>query len=92
LHKRRYDPRGSVVEVYDYPQPTSGIEVATIEMLAARNCVVRTLVRMGDRSEDKVSLVHEVRPTEREMKARTGVKYDHTTVGVSGAGMVLSHP
>jgi hypothetical protein len=47
---------------------------------------------VGDRSEDEVHLVHEVWPTEREMKARVGIEHDHTTVGVSGAGMVLSHP
>jgi hypothetical protein len=31
-----HDPRGLVIEVYDHPQPPSGIDVSPIEVLAAR--------------------------------------------------------
>jgi hypothetical protein len=60
-------------------------------MLAPGYGIVRAMVWMGDGSEDEVDLIHEVGPAERQVQARAGVEHDDATVGVPGAGMLLSH-
>ncbi len=57
-------------------------------MLAAGDWVVRTVIWMRDGPKDEIGLVHEVRPSEREMKAGARVKQT-TRLGCSG--VVLGH-
>ena len=43
-----HDPSGLVTEVYDHPQPPSGIDVSPIEVLAARDSIVNAVIGMRD--------------------------------------------
>jgi hypothetical protein len=86
-----HDPRGLLVEVYDYAQPATGIDVLSIEVLAAWDRVLDAVVGMSDGAEDELVLVYELRPAERQVQACAGVEYDETSVGVGSARVVLGH-
>jgi hypothetical protein len=86
-----HDPRGLVIEVYDHPQPPSGIDVSPIEMLAARDCVISAMVGMGDGAEDQFVLVYELRTTQGQVQTGAGVEDDKASVGIGRAWIVLSH-
>lgn len=86
-----YDPSGLVVEVYDDAQPASRVDVPTIEVLAAGDSVVRPAVWMRNGPKDKVGLVHQIRPAQREMKTGAIVKHDHAAVRVGRPWGVFGH-
>jgi hypothetical protein len=86
-----HDPRGLVVEVYDYPQPPAGIDVPAIEALAAWDRVIDAVVGVRDGAQDELVLVYELRPAERQVQACAGVEYDETSVGVARARVILGH-
>ncbi|HEV3094046.1 MAG TPA: hypothetical protein VGY30_05970 [Solirubrobacteraceae bacterium] len=60
-------------------------------MLASWYGIVRSVVWMGDGSENQVNLIHEVGAAERQMQARAGVEHDNATVRILCAGVVVSH-
>lgn len=86
-----HDPRGLVIEVYDHPQPPSGIDVSPIEVLAARDRVIKAVVGMRDGAEDQFVLVYELRPTEGQVQTGAGVEDDKASVGIGRAWIVLGH-
>jgi hypothetical protein len=69
-----HDPRGLVIEVYDHPQPPSGIDVSPIEVLAARDSIVNAVIGMRDGAENQFVLVYELRPTEGQVQTGAGVE------------------
>jgi hypothetical protein len=76
-----HDPRGLVIEVYDHPQPPSGIDVSPIEVLAARDSIVNAVIGMRDGAENQFVLVYELRPTEGQVQTGAGVEDDKASVG-----------
>jgi hypothetical protein len=69
-----------------------GIEVAPIEMLSARDRIVRTVVRVGNGPEDELGLAHELRAAEGKVQKRARVEDDDAAIGVTGAWVVERHP
>jgi hypothetical protein len=87
-----HDPRWLVVEVYDDAQPASRIEVAAIEVFAAGNCVLDTMIGVSDYAEDEIHLVHELGATERKVLMGAGVENDEAAIGsVVLGGSVATH-
>jgi len=87
-----HDPRGLVIEVYDHPQPSSGIDVSPIEVLAARDSVVNAVIGVRNGAEDQLVLVYELRPTQGQVQTGAGVEDDKASVGISRAWIVVGHP
>ncbi len=85
-------PSGLVVEVYDYPQPAAGIDVAAIEVLATRDRVGNAVVGMSNGAEDELVLVGKLGAPERQMQAGAGIEYDATPIRICRGGVLLSHP
>ncbi len=86
-----HDPGWLIVEVYDDSQPASRVEIATVEVLAARYRIVQPVIWLRDGLEDHVRLIHEVWPAKREVESSAVVKHDQSAVGVCCGGVVLSH-
>jgi hypothetical protein len=87
-----HDPRRFVIEVYDHPQPPSGIDVSPIEVLAARDSVVNAVIGMRNGAEDQLVLVYELRPTQGQVQTGARVEDDKASVGISRAWIVVGHP
>jgi hypothetical protein len=87
-----HDPRGLVIEVYDHPQPSSGIDVSPIEVLAARDSVVNAVIGVRNGAEDQLVLVYELRPTQGQVQTGAGVEGAKASVGIGRAWILLGHP
>jgi hypothetical protein len=62
LDEGSHDERLRLVEVYDHSQPSSRIEIAAIEPLAARDRVILAEVRTIDRIENRRGVAEHLRP------------------------------
>jgi hypothetical protein len=82
LHHCRDHPSWNLVEVYDYTQPPTGIEIATVEPFSAWYRIVLAMIGIPDYPEHQLNLVHELRTAEGQVQSRPGVEDDFPTVGI----------
>lgn len=61
-------------------------------MLALRDRIVCTVVRVGDGPENEIDLIHELGPPEGKVQASARVEYDDAAVRVTGAWVIDWHP
>ena len=61
-------------------------------MLAFRDQIVCTMVRVSNGPENEVDLIHELGSAEGKVQPGAGVEYDDAAVWVTGAWVVEWHP
>jgi hypothetical protein len=57
LHHGRHDPGRILAEVYDDPQPATGLDVLAIEALPIRDRVQSTMIGSRNRPKDHLHMI-----------------------------------
>ena len=86
LHNSSHNPRRSLIEVYDHPQPPASIDVPPIEALPARDRIQRVEVGAGDRTHDDLDMVEQPRTTPSQVQTGACVKHDNAPARITCLG------
>lgn len=91
LDKGSYDKSRRLVEVYDDSQPAHGIEVTSIETLAARRRIVVPDIWTAHRIKNRRHMPEHLRPSTRQVSFRGAVEDDRASIWVNCCPRVACH-
>lgn len=91
LHHGGHDPRATVVELYDDPEPPTGFDVLAVETLAASDPIVGPVIGPRHRIQDDIHVIEQPRATKRQMQVRARVEDDQPAVWIENTRMLNRH-
>ena len=86
-----HNEAGRLVEVYDHPQPAPGLQVATVEALAAWRDVFFAEVWAADGVQDGIQMAQHLRTAPLEVAHGALVERDHAPVGIGRLARLACH-
>lgn len=83
------DPSGTVVEVYDHPQPPLQVNVLPVEPLPSRIGIVSAVIGASHRFQNHVDVVEQPRTALGEMEMGTGIEDNRSAFWIGRLGDIL---